>query len=62
MGPLNMDGCERFADKDYTLLGQLRGGWQVAEAEVALIAACTGIVAAGMGFGIGIEECRRAVG
>ena len=58
MGPLNMDGCEGFADKDYTLLGQLRGGWQVVEAEVAPIAACTGSVAAGMGFGIGIEGCR----
>ena len=62
MGPLNMDGCGGFADKDYTLLGQLRGVWQVAEAEMALIAACTGIVAAGMGFWIGIEGCRQAVG
>ena len=26
MGLLNMDGCEGFVDKDYTLLGQLRGG------------------------------------
>ena len=58
MGLLNMDGCEGFADKDYTLLGQLHGGWQVAEAEVAPIAACTARVAAGMGFGIGFEGCR----
>ena len=58
MGLLNMDGCEGFADKDYTLLGQLRGGWQVAEAEVVLMAARTGIVVAGMGFGVGIEGCR----
>ena len=62
MGLLNTDGYEGSADKDYTWLGQLRGGWQVAEAEVVLMAACTGIVAAGMGFGVGIEGCRRGVG
>ena len=62
MGLLNKDGCEGFADKDYTWLGQLRGGGQVAEAEVAPIAVCTGSVAAGMGFGVGIEGCRQVVG
>ena len=58
MGLLNTDGYEGSADKDYTWLGQLRGGWQVAEVEVALIAARTARVAAGMGFGIGFEGCR----
>ena len=58
MGLLNMDGCEGFADKDYTLLGQLHRGWQVAEVEVALIAARTARVVAGMGFGIRFEGCR----
>ena len=58
MGPLNTDGYEGFADKDCTLLGQLRGGWQVAEVEVVLMAARTGMVAAGMGFGIGFGGCR----
>ena len=62
MVQLNMDGFEVWAGRDCTWLGQLNGGGWVAEAEVAYIVVCVARLAADIGFEVGIEEHKLAMG
>ena len=57
-----MDGFEVWAGRDCTWLGQLNGEWWVVEVEVAHIATCVPRLAADIGFEVGIEEHKLAVG
>ena len=62
MGPLNRDCFDVWADRDCTWLEQLNGGRWVAEVEVSCIVACVVRLAVGIGFEVGIEEHKLAVG
>lgn len=62
MVPWNKDGSKVLADRDYTLIGQLhRGRWAV-EVGVMRTAARVGMFADGIGFEVGIGECKLGAG